>query len=376
MGKAGIMKWLTVTIAVAVTLATPTAFAKEVNDKLAIGASLFGIYQYGDFSNNLNDAGKKIDSRGEGAVGLDLDIDYTPTPVDELYARLRLVADNGLNDKWFGGLAPFSSDLEDDVKDVNGHSRDYLLEAWYKHRFVFGNDNHAFSLTGGIIDSADFLDDNAYADDEMLHFMNDAFVTRAYMPAWDTGAGAELDLGKWGVNAVWMNSKTGDAADKSFDYLAGQVHYHANPAMGEGTYRLWAQSTSSDFLNSAEDQFEHRHGTGISINQAVGEKWGFFIRLAWQTRNAAVNYKSAYTGGVHLNGVMWGRADDEAGLAYGYLEGGNQDIDRTDVFEAYARFKLNRYTDITADIQYMNDDLQDAGSRKAWIPGLRLVASY
>ena len=370
------MKRSVVAIAMVVTLATPVAFTKEVSDKLAVGASVFGLYQYGDFTNNLGDDGKEIDSQGEGAVGLDLDIDYTPTPDDELYARLRFVTGNGLNDIWFGGLAPFSSDLEDDVKDINGSNRDYILEAWYKHRFAFGSGDHALSLTGGIIDSAAFVDDNAYADDEMIHFMNDAFVARAYMPAWDTGAGAELDLGNWGVNAVWMHSRTGDAKDNSFNYLAGQVHYHANPTLGEGTYRLWVQGTSNDFLNPAGDQLEGRTGTGISINQAVGETLGFFVRLAWQEDKAAVDYKAAYTGGLHLNGIMWGRTDDEAGLGYGYLQGGNQDIDRTGVFEAYVRFNLNRYTDITADIQYMKDDLQDASPRKAWIPGLRFVASF
>lgn len=55
---------------------------------------------------------------------------------------------------------------------------------------------------------------------------------------------------------------------------------------------------------------------------------------------------------------------------------GNQDIDRTNVLEAYVRFNLNRFMDITADIQYMKDDLQGASSRKAWIPGLRFVASF
>ena len=46
------------------------------------------------------------------------------------------------------------------------------------------------------------------------------------------------------------------------------------------------------------------------------------------------------------------------------------------MLEAYVRFNLNRFMDITADIQYMKDDLQGASSRKAWIPGLRFVASF
>jgi len=130
------MKRLSIVIAMAMSIVTPAIFAKEVNDKLAIGVSLFGIYQYGDFANNLNDTLEEIDNQG--------------------------------------------------------------------------------------------------------------------------GSVLELDLGKWGVNGVWMNSKTGDARDNSFDYLAGQVHYNANLVVGDGTYRLWMHKGSRDFLNPTEDQLEGR----------------------------------------------------------------------------------------------------------------------
>jgi hypothetical protein len=77
------MKKSVAAITLIITLANPAASAKEVNEHLAVGVGLFGIYQYGDFTNNLDDDGKPINSQGEGAAGLDLDIHYTPTSDDE-----------------------------------------------------------------------------------------------------------------------------------------------------------------------------------------------------------------------------------------------------------------------------------------------------
>jgi porin len=353
------------------------AHGYDVNDQLSGSATLFGSAQYGSFDHNVDEDGNTIGSQWGTAGGVDLEVDFVPTANDELYARGRYAKGNGLNNDWAGGLAPWGTDLHDDLTDINGSNRDYLLEAWYRHRFGFGDGKRSLSVTAGLIDAAAFLDDNAYADDEMVHFMNDAFVARAYMPAYDWGAGAELDLGRVGINAVYMNSKTGDDADKRFDYAGAQVHYHANHDIGEGTHRLWAQLTLNDFLDPNGEQLKSRRSVGVSIDQAVGEYYGLFFRSAWQVKKAAVDYKAAYTGGIHINGVLWGRSSDEAGFGIGYLPGGNGDITDTRVSEAYVRVNINRHIDVTADLQYMKDSLRDGGQdRKVWIPGLRLVVSF
>ena len=356
-------------------LSAPT-HAYQLNDQLAMGATLFGSSQYGSFDNNVDEDGKTQGSQWGNAGGVDLEVDFTPTDHNELYARGRYVRGNGLNDTWNGGLAPWGTDLHDDHVDINHSGRDYLLEAWYRHQFKFNDGTRSLAVTAGLIDAAAFLDDNAYADDEMVHFMNDAFVARAFMPAYDWGAGAELHLGSVGFNAVYMNSKTGDDADQRFDYAGLQVHYHARLAVGEGTYRLWTQLTSDDFLDPDGARLQSRRSVGISIDQAIGEHYGLFFRSAWQVRKAAVDYKAAYTGGLHLNGSLWGRGDDEAGVGIGWLPGGNGDIANTRVSEAYVRVNINPHIDVTADLQYMQDSLRGDQDRKAWIPGLRLVMSF
>ena len=67
--------------------------------------------------------------------------------------------------KYLIQLAPWSADLEDDVKDINGRGRNYLLTAWYRHDFPI-TPNNTLSATLGLIDATEYLDTNAFANDE------------------------------------------------------------------------------------------------------------------------------------------------------------------------------------------------------------------
>jgi hypothetical protein len=153
-------------------LTNTQAAAYDVTDKLSFGGILAGAYQYqvlGDFSPGYKDTGR-------GAVPFQVEISYTPTPSTELFAKFGFAAGNGLNDGTSPFyLAPWAATLEDDVKDINGRNRDYLLTAWYKHIFIFAGEQQ-LAFTGGIIDATDYLDENAYSNDEYTQFMNEALV--------------------------------------------------------------------------------------------------------------------------------------------------------------------------------------------------------
>jgi len=107
---------------------------------------------------------------------------------------------------------------------------------------------------------------------------------------------------------------------------------------------------------------------------------GAFLRLSRQQDDAAVDYKSLYSGGFNLDGSGWGRDDDNLGIGYAYLKGGNRNIDQSQVFEAYYRAALNEHAAITADVQYMKDELTKEDPRqddpKGWLFGLRLTAEF
>ena len=93
-----------------------------------------------------------------------------------------------------------------------------------------------------------------------------------------------------------------------------------------------------------------------------------------------MDYKALYSGGINFSGKGWNRDEDNIGVGYAYLEGGNQSVENTQVFEAYYRAVLNEYAAITADIQYMKDDITNVDSRQenpeGWIFGMRLTAEF
>lgn len=91
--------------------------------------------------------------------------------------------------------------------------------------------------------------------------------------------------------------------------------------------------------------------------------------------DAAVDFEAVYSGGINISGTLWGRRQDNIGIAYAYLDGGNTGIDRIRVFEIYVRFVLNDYVAVTVDLQYMDEKSDGEGDPQAWIPGLRVTAT-
>ena len=67
---------------------------------------------------------------------------------------------------------------------------------------------------------------------------------------------------------------------------------------------------------------------------------------------------------------------DNIGVAYGYLMGGNVNVDSTDVFEIYGRFALNDIFAVTGDVQCMKDVMKEGDSSKGWILSVRLTAEF
>jgi len=90
-----------------------------------------------------------------------------------------------------------------------------------------------------------------------------------------------------------------------------------------------------------------------------------------------VDYRAQASVGLNLKGHAWGRANDRLGVGYAWLDGGNSDIEKSQVLEMYVNFVLTPQVNLTLDLQRMTDSLRDdQPERSAWIPGLRLIASF
>jgi porin len=354
-----------------IVLKTEKAAAYEVTDKLSFNGILAGAYQY----QVLAESSPDYNDTGRGAVTFQAEISYTPTGQSEVFIKFGFAAGNGLNDGTSPFyLAPWAATLEDDVKDINGRNRDYLLSAWYKHSFKFTN-GQQLALTGGIIDATDYLDENAYSNDEFTQFMNEALVNgpQGFLPSYDIGGAIDWELGQFGVKGVVMNVGENDNG-KNYNYYGVQFSYSQTSHIGEGNYRIILNSTSEDFFNPEGTQVEKLSALLLSFDQELGDTLGAWVRFGWANDDTAVKWQGLYSGGINIMGNLWERPDDNIGIGYAYLEGGNMGIDNSQVFETYYRYVFNDYLAASADIQYMKDSMELSGNTNGWILGVRLTA--
>ena len=346
----------------------------DITDKFSIGGILAGVYQYQWLD---DDANGEDDDRGRGAVSFEPEFSFRPNEKNEVFAKLGFAAGNGLNGVTGFNIPPWGAALEDDFKDINGRNRDYLLTAWYKYTFGFGED-HTLGLTGGIIDSTDYLDENTYANDEFTQFLNAALVNgpNAFFPSFDIGGSLEWDYGNFFFNLVGMNIGENEFGN-NWHYWGAQIGYTFNTAFGEGTYRLIVDTTSKQFLNEDGDKVK-RSGAIISFDQALGDIFGAWIRFGWQDDVVLVEYDTLYSGGLNITGKWYGREDDNIGIGYAYAGGADKsDFDYTQVAEMYWRVVLNDYFAATADLQYMQDKFKnDDDDISGIIGGIRLTAEF
>jgi len=346
--------------------------AMEVTDKFAIGGVLAGAYQY----QVVTDA-RGFDDVGRGAVSFHPEVSLRLTEKDEIFTKFGFAAGNGLNE----GNSPFvfspwSADLEDDVKDINGRNRDYLLTAWYKHTLQFG-EKHTLGLTGGIIDATDYLDVNAYANNHYTQFMNEALVNNpiGFLPSYDIGGAFKWQTGYLALAGVAMAVGENDD-DRSYEYYGLQLRYTINWRPGKGNYRIILDTTSRDFSNPQGTKQESLLALLLSFDQELSENFGAWVRFGWQDDEAAVDYQRIYSGGIDIRGRLWKREKDNIGFGCAYLDGGNLDIDSSQVFEGYYRLALTEIFAITADVQYMKDQVENSDDPKGVIFGIRGTAQF
>lgn len=347
------------------------SYGYEINDTIYINGTLAGAYQYQDVKGVSSSA-----DRGGGALVFQPEIGFAPTKQDEFFLKFGFAAGNGLNDKSPFVLAPWAADLEDDVRDINGRNRDYLLTAWYKHTFRLG-ENHTLGLTGGVIDATDYLDENAFSNDEYTQFMNEALVNapNAFLPSYDLGAAMEWKIGDFALKGAVMRVGSNEDGNP-YNFYGLQFGYTLNTRLGEGNYRVLFDHTSADFLDPTGTRKKSHGCVLLSFDQELVEIFGAWLRFGWGRKELAIPCTRIYSGGFNIGGRLWGRPQDNVGIGYARLSDGNMDIQDIQVAEIYGRFALTDYLALTLDLQWMKENHIEGEDIKGLIYGLRLVAEF
>ncbi len=354
----------------AVMAAVTPARAIDVNDKLSINGVAAAAVQ----CQEIDGAGGRDECRG--GLSFQPEVSVNDEGDNSLFFKFGFGGDNGLNPVSPFALAPWAVDLEDDVKDLNGRGRDHVLSAWYRRRFHFAGDG-TLAFTGGLIDSTDYLDDNAFANDEYAQFMNEALVNAptAFLPSYDWGGVVELERGPWSARAVTMRVGANDDGN-GYTFYGGQIAFTSTTALGEGTYRIVAAGTSDEFLDPTGANREGLRQFTVSADQELGKTFGVFVRLGRQNDAAAVTHSRLYSGGVNIKGGIWGRPDDNIGIGYARLKGGNGEVRESRVTEFYYRLVINEHWALTGDAQWLEDQIVGAPDIEGSIFSLRATKEF
>jgi len=359
-------------LSVALILTNSTALAYDITDEFSIGALVALGYQCQELSSS-----SPGEDKCKGALPVRPELNWRPNERNEVYVLLGFASGSALNDQGPFNIPPWAADVEENVEAINGRSDnlDHILEAWYRHDFSPGNTS--LGLTIGIIDSTGYIDENAYSNDEYEQFMNAALVNgpNTFLPSYDRGVALEWGFGNWEISGVYMN--IGENRDgNETDYLGTQLQYTLQTDAGEGHYRLVYNTTSDDFIHPDTGEKKNRQTAFISLDQPLSQSLGLFARIGFNDKDAVVDYEALYSGGLDIRGNKWGRADDNIGIAYAYIDGANGDFNSSQVAEVYYRAVFNEYFALTGDLQFMKDNVIDEPNPEGFILGLRAVATF
>lgn len=292
-------------------------------------------------------------------------------------------------------------------------------------------DKNRFVLTLGNFSSLDIFDDNAYAKDPRVHFMNAGFMAPL---AYDYAADAR-GFG-WGFAGEWYQDEwvlrfgrmTGPKQPNMLptDFRIGR-HYgdqieieRAHTLFGQpGKVRLlgWRNRANTASFSDALDYLranpgadaqaifavrngeKTKYGVGINIEQAISADLGVFLRAMHadgRSETWAFTETDGSLGtGLALKGTAWGRAQDTLGVGYlrntlsaerrNYLAAGGISFFLGDgglnyrpeqIFETYYSLNVWKSVFLTADYQRMANPGYNADRGPANFYALRFHAEF
>lgn len=258
----------------------------------------------------------------------------------------------------------------------------------------------------------DFFDGNSYAKDPRADFMNWAmWASAAYdfpadLPGYTRGAVVELNRKDWAVRAGLFqvpdapNSdvlvfKTGGAVvefeerhsifDQPGKLRVGTFYNSGNTANYREVVAIAAANPALDIndITIANQRDRSKYGFYVNLEQQIVKDVGLFARASWNDgQNQILSFTDidrSVSGGLSIKGSHWGRPDDTIGIGgavnglsdahrdflaaggTGLLIGdGRLNYSPERILEAYYAWKLNSWTTMTFDYQFITNPAYNA----------------
>jgi len=282
-----------------------------------------------------------------------------------------------------------------------------------------------FTFTIGKVSVPDFFDENSYAHESRSDFMNYAIVDAgAFDYAADQvdytwGMIGELNQKAWALRGAYFLVPTVQEGNDLDTKLFRRGQYILE---GEGRYSLFAQPgkirvaawLSSAFAGSfaatladpaldlditATRKTRIEYGYYANLEQAVTADLGLFARASWRNGQTEVmsftDIDRSISLGCVLKGSAWGRRDDQVGVA-GVVNGlsanyraflaagglgdiigdGALNYRSEKILEAYYAYRLDRWSTLTLDYQFVADPAYNADRGPVHILAARFHAEF
>jgi high affinity Mn2+ porin len=274
----------------------------------------------------------------------------------------------------------------------------------------------------------DFFDNNAYAKDPRADFMNWAmWASAAYdfpadLPGYTRGAVVELNRKDWAIrggffqvpsapNSDTLTFKTGGTVVEFEERheIAGQpgklrlaaFYNSGNTANYREVLEQAAANPALDIndIATADQRTRPKYGVYANLEQQIVKDVGLFARASWNDgQNQILSFTDidrSLSGGLSVKGSFWGRPNDTVGIGgainglsaahrdflaaggFGLLIGDGQlNYSPERIFETYYSWKLNDWTALTFDYQFITNPAYNADRGPVSIVSGRLHAEF
>ncbi len=256
-----------------------------------------------------------------------------------------------------------------------------LTEAWYEHRFA----HDVVTLTVGKLNLTNYFDGNEVANDETTQFLSGGFVNNMAVEFPDNSAAVRLtvspdDLVDINIGAQSGDSDWEDIAEKPFLIAEADVKQKFGELQGNYRVFVWTNRMDHTELKDTSKDKEAGSGFGVSFDQQATDSLSIFGRIGFQDKKI-YEFDIAWSGGLALNGSIWGRDNDVLAVAYGQaiISDDNEDVLKAagttpgneGHFEAYYNLVINKHVTVSPDIQIITNAQGDSDFETVTVGGLR-----
>lgn len=251
------------------------------------------------------------------------------------------------------------------AQDSDGFDRVYLGEAFVSSDVL----GHGWILDLGKIASTSYLDTLRVANDSTAQFLSGAFSNSLAFEAPWRGAGVALTYAgseRFDVRLLGMRP------DNSGEDATHELFLGAQASAFWGHDRLPGNCSLYAWNNGDHDD---QAGIGLNLDQDLNEHATAFARFGWQEQESSLPQAtdSAYSFGCEVRGGLWGREQDNLGVALGTSTSHDGALDDETVFETYYKRVFNEHCEASLHLQNMQHPGGDPNENGVTALGLRLM---